>query len=91
MVLEELWYGNIRPWEQFAENNDEIKRLIDLMGKNREKLSNTLTEAEKDILSVYDDCLNELNAMAEREVFVQAFRLGGRIMLETVIGIKKEE
>ncbi len=91
MVLEELWYGNIRPWEQFAESNDEIKKLIGLMGKNREKLRNTLTETEKDLLSAYDDCLNELNAMAEREIFVQAFRLGGRIMLETVVGTKKEE
>ena len=83
-LLEELWYGNVYPQEQSTEHNSEIKELINLMGKNRELLSSALTAEQNLTLEKYDDCLNEMNSIIEKEVFAYGFRLGGRLMLEVL-------
>ena len=57
------------------------------MGKNRDNLSDTLTEQQKETLAKYDDCVNEMYGIIEREIFSYAFRLGGRFMLETLTGL----
>ena len=59
-LLEEFWYGNVNPQEQSTEGNQEIKNLLHLMGKNRDNLSDTLTEQQKETLAKYDDCVNEM-------------------------------
>ena len=83
-LLEELWYGNVYPQEQSTEHNSEIKELISLMGKNRELLSSALTAEKNLTLEKYDDCVNEMNSIIEKEVFAYGFRLGGRLMLEVL-------
>lgn len=83
-ILEDLWYGNICPQEQSTENNREIKKLLELMGQNRDKLCKTISDEEKETLAKYDDCINEMNGIIEREIFAYAFRLGGKIMLEVM-------
>ena len=83
-LLEELWYGNVYPQEQSTEHNSEIKELISLMGKNREILSSALTSEQNLTLEKYDNCLNEMNSIIEKEVFAYGFRLGGRLMLEVL-------
>ena len=59
-ILEELWYGNIIPMEHSVGGNAHIKKLINLMGKNREKLSETLNDSQKELLARYDDAVNEM-------------------------------
>ena len=54
-LLEELWYGNIFPQEQYEAQHNDIKPLLRLIEQNRNKLSETLTEAQKEILEKYDD------------------------------------
>ena len=83
-VIEELWYGNIDPQIQRVEGNGEIKNLLNLIGKNRDELSATLTDKQKEILEKYDDCVNEMYCIIERETFTYGFRLGGRLMCETL-------
>lgn len=90
-LLEEFWYGNINPQELSTENNREIKNLLNLMGKNRDNHSETLTEEQKEILAKYDDCVNEMYSIIEREIFAYGFRLGGRFMLETLTGVNFED
>ena len=87
-VIEELWYGNIDPQVQRVEGNKEIKKILNLMGKNRDDLSTTLTDKQNEILEKYDDCVNEMYCIIERETFAYGFRLGGRLMCETLSGDK---
>ena len=89
-ILEKFWYGNIDPQEQSTEGNREIKNLLNLMGRNRDHLSATLTEEQKETLAKYDDCVNEMYGIIEREIFSYAFKLGGRFMLETLTGLDFE-
>lgn len=65
-ILEELWYGNIIPMEQSVGGNAHSKKLINLMGKNRENLSETLNDSQKELLAKYDYAVNEMYAEIEK-------------------------
>ena len=84
-VLKEFWYGNINPQEQSKDNNLSIKELLNLMGRNRDQLQATMTPEQQVILEKYDDCVNEMYGLIETEVFSYGFRLGGRLMLATLL------
>ncbi len=84
-ILDELWYGNINPQEQSKENNQTINELLNLMGRNRDRLHDSLTEEQRETLEKYDDCVNEMYGLIESEIFSYAFRLGGRLMLATLL------
>lgn len=88
MVLEELWYGNINPLEDSTDGNVEVKKLLNLVGRNRDKLCEGMTEQQKADLAKYDDSVNEMYSIIEQEVFKYGFRLGSRIMLEVLINDK---
>lgn len=79
-ILEELWYGNIIPWEQFNRNDRETKELMSLLTQNCDRLTEGLTEAQKELLEKYDDCQNELSAKTERNAFICGFSLGIRLL-----------
>ena len=81
-VLEEFWYGNLDPAEYDANPSEEYKELIRLISRNEEKLLATMTDAQKDLFSRYQDCVREFQAMAECSLFQNSFRLGETILLE---------
>lgn len=83
-ILEELWYGNIIPTEHSVGRNKSIKGLLNLMSKNRDALETTLTESQKELLTKYDDVVNEMYGNIEKEAFFYGFSLGGRIILEVL-------
>ena len=82
-ILEELWYGNIIPMEHSIGGNAHIKKLINLMGKNRENLSGTLNDSQNELLAKYDDAVNEMYGEIEKDAFIYGFRLGGRLVSDT--------
>ncbi len=84
-ILDEFWYGNINPQEQSKENNRAVRELLNLMGRNRDALSSTMTDEQREVLEKYDDCINEMYGLIEVGIFTYAFRLGGRLMLATLL------
>ena len=88
-ILEKMWYGNLNPQEQSFENNEETRRLLLEMEDRRAELSKTLSESQKLALEKYDNSFDALNGIIERDVFINAFCLGGKIMLGVLTdGIK---
>ena len=81
-VLEDLWYGNINPHETYLNGNCRFKHLLFLMGKNRDNLSDSLTEQQKETLEKYDEAVNEMHSLAEQEAFQYGFSLGIRTILD---------
>lgn len=79
-IIEELWYGNVAPHESIPVD----KRLLSLMSRNREKLEETLTEKQKELLNKYDESLNEMHSAQELEAFSCGFRIGARLMAEAL-------
>ena len=84
-ILEEFWYGNIDPMEQSTEKNHTVKDLLKLMGRNRDRLHDSITAELRETLEKYDDCINEMHSIMEPEIFSYAFRLGGQFMLAMLI------
>ena len=46
-TIEELWYGNISPFEQCTRGDKRLKELLKLVARNRDELGETLTEKQK--------------------------------------------
>ena len=86
-ILEDFWYGNINPQEQSKDNNQAIKELLNLMGRNRDQLQANMTPEQQVILEKYDDCANEMHGLIETAIFAYAFRSGGRLMLATLLDV----
>ena len=83
-VLEEFWYGNLDPAEYDASPSEEYKELLQVIGRNEEKLLANMTNDQKDLFSRYQDCVREFQAMAEFLLFQNSFRLGARMMQEVM-------
>lgn len=83
-TLEDLYYGNIVPNEKCAKLDDEVKELLKLLNRNEEKLTATLSEEQKDTFEKYKDCNREISEISEREIFLNGFRMGARIIIDVV-------
>ena len=81
-ILEEFWYGNLDPAEYDASPSEEYREQLRLISRNEEKLLATMTDAQKDLFSRYQDCVREFQAMTECLLFQNSFCSGARMMLE---------
>ena len=84
-ILEELFYGNICPSTDCRSKDEETKKLMEHLANHHEKLNNTLTDKQKELLAKFDDCYGEFTDVNEREIFIYAFRLGARIAIEVLL------
>ena len=84
-IIDELWYGNVSPFEQCARADKRLKELLKLVARNREELDDTLTEKQKETLEKFEDCMNEMHNITERDAFSYGFRLGVRLMAEAFL------
>ncbi len=82
-TLENLWYGNIRPVEQFVEGNKEYKNLLRLVGSNREKLEATLNPEQAKLFEKYYAAANEMNSVSETAAFKFGFDLAVWLLTES--------
>ncbi len=44
----------------------------------------TMTDEQKEIFEKFHDCWSEYMSLAEKAIFVYAFKLGAKMMLETL-------
>ena len=58
------------------------KHLLSLIGRNRNELSEMLTDKQLETLEKYDVSINEMHSVAEVEAFSYGFRLGVRLMID---------
>ena len=88
-LLEDLWYGNVNPHEAILTENRRFKHLLSLMGRNRDELSETLTDKQLETLEKYDEAINEMHSLAEVEAFSYGFRMGVQLMIEAGVPLAK--
>ena len=81
-ILDELWYGNIAPFEQSTRGDKRFAELLKLVNQNREELNGMLTDKQKETLEKYEETVNEMYNVTERDAFSYGFRLGARLMTE---------
>ena len=83
-ILEELWYGNICPETDSRTTTPEMKQLMEYMARHHETLLATLNDEQKEIFEKFDDCWSEYASLAEKSIFVYAFKLGMRLAIEVL-------
>ena len=81
-ILEEMWYGNICPDTDSRVTTREMKKMMEAMGKYHEELLATMTDEQKELFEKFDDSWSEYASLAEKAIFVYAFRLGANIALD---------
>ena len=84
-IIKELWYGNVSPFEQSTRGDKQLKELLSLMARNRDELGEGLTEKQKETLEKFEEALNEMHSIAERDAFSYGLRLGIRLMAEAFL------
>ena len=84
-TIDELWYGNISPFEQCTRGDKRLKELLKLVARNREELDGTLTDKQKETLEKFEECMNEMHGITERDAFSYGFRLGVQLMAEAFL------
>ena len=81
-VLEDLWYGNIRPVETYIESIAEYKSLLRLVSGNKESLENELNAKQLELFEKYNASANEMNAVSETAAFRCGFTLAVALLTE---------
>ena len=84
-ITDELWYGNISPFEQCTLGDKRLKELLKLVARNREELDGTLTDKQRETLEKFEENMNEMHSITERDAFSYGFRLGAHLMAETFL------
>ena len=83
-TIRELFYGNIHPFERDVPKDSEGDKLAKLTIRHENALKATLNESEAELLEKYKDAMTELSCLSECEGFINGFRLGVRLMAESL-------
>lgn len=83
-VLEDLWYGNIAPWEREIKRSSDYADALERIVQLEADLHARLNDEEKEILERFVNCTNEMCCISEREMFVHGFTLGIKLIIEVM-------
>jgi hypothetical protein len=83
-MIKELWRGNVMPPEEGRQNTPEMKQLLEYIGRHNDDLQKTMTDEQKAIFEKFNDCWSEYVSLSDEALFEYAFRLGARLMLESI-------
>ncbi|WP_178023819.1 DUF6809 family protein [uncultured Paenibacillus sp.] len=81
-LLEQLYFGEIRPEEKIIPKNPEYKLLNVEISNFKEKLITSLTEDEVELLEKIYDLLGKSSSIYSTEVFIYGFKMGVQIVTE---------
>ena len=80
-ILEDLWFGNISPWERPFKKDSTYAELLALVIRHQEDLNGRLNDEEKEIFEKFSECSTEMHDLTEREAFVKGFTIGAQIVI----------
>ena len=82
--MEDLYYGNITPGAQQITPNSELKRATDRVARFESQLMERLDEVGQEILAKLIESKDEIESITALENFILGFRLGVRLMAESM-------
>ena len=83
-ILEELYNGNVVPWEKFAKKDGEYARLLNELAECSDQLSTLLDDTSKELWNKIMDTDHAMELISEKESFIDGFCLGARLMAEVL-------
>ena len=83
-IIEDLWYGNISPCERDIKRSSNYADALERIVQLETALHARLNDEEKELLERFVDCSKEMCCISEREMFVQGFMLGAKLIIEVM-------
>ena len=83
-TLEGLYYGNITPGKQQVTPDSELRRAADRVARFESQLTERLDENGQTILAKLIESRDEVESITALENFILGFRLGARLMAESM-------
>ena len=83
-ILEDLWYGNVRPTERSIIRGGRLDNLMKLICQNEDDLMSGLTDKQKESFDKFKDCQSEITDYLETEAFTQGFTIATKFMVEVM-------
>ena len=90
-IIAEVFYGNITPSVRSYRRIGEYAYILPLAARNEEKMTETLTKAQKEPFEKFNDGTSEISSMTEVTAFTLGFKLGLRLTAEAFIGGDSEQ
>ena len=83
-ILEDLWYGNVRPTERSIVRGGKLDNLMKLICQNEDDLMKDLTDKQKESFEKFKDCQSEITDYLETEAFTSGFTIAVKLMVEVM-------
>ena len=83
-ILEDLWYGNVRPTERSIVRGSKLDNLMNLLCQNEDDLMQGLTDKQKESFDKFKDCQSEITDHLETEAFTSGFTIAVKLMVEVM-------
>ena len=81
-VLEDLYFGNIVPYEKRIAAGSELRHLVKRAADCESQLAEQLNDTEKQTLDTLIGTQREIDSTMAREYFILGFRLDVRLITE---------
>ena len=81
-ILEELYYGNIRPDSKVYSKDSEFVKAAHLKHDAKEKLMATLNKSEKKLFKRYCEAEGEIDSITRYDIFTYTLKFGVLFMTE---------
>ncbi len=81
-ILEDLYFGNIVPYDKQMAANSDLRRLVKRAADCEDQLAERLNEEEQRLLDTLTNAQHEIDRITALEEFILGFRLGVRLMAE---------
>lgn len=81
-ILEQLYFGEIRPEEVIVPKNREYRTLNNKISNSMEQLKMKLSETDMELLEETFDLLSRSSSMYSTEVFIYGFKMGALMINE---------
>lgn len=81
-ILEELYYGELRP----AERRRTSSALYDRCGEACDRLCGSLDEGQKKLFLRFEECINARSSREDCQAFALGFSLAVRLLAESFRG-----
>ena len=89
-TIEDLYYGNVIPFEKSFSKNSEYGQINHKAGEVREKLEKSLNDEELKLLNEYCDLTGQASTYLDFDSFLQGFRLASKLLCEVLVGNDNE-
>ena len=83
-ILHDLWRGEIAPYERTTKPDSQMRCLAARGRKESELFQCELSEDGKAHFDEFELIMNEIQTIKDEELFIEAFRMGARMMLDIV-------